>query len=193
MINIKKWCLTCKHQNISETRLSCRPFLALKRFSFSCSASHSSFVSYDELHQIKAENLQVLDNWPWAVSLDCLCNYWDSTLFVIPVKGDGQIHGSHPARLQSQMREKDDCHGQKVGGWTIGIMTCQPSHRDREISTLVMQLFLIWFMGCVAYMLDLGKDLTREINYSNMAGMLRQEFSFLPSGWVLACLTGLET
>ena len=45
-----------------------------------------------------------------------------------------------------------------------------------------MQLFLIWFMGCVAFMLDLGKDLTQEINYSNMAGMLQQEFSVLTSG-----------
>lgn len=110
------------------------------------------------------------------------CNYWDSFLVVIPLsKETGEFTGPIQHVYDPKCGKKMIAAAKKHGG---------VNHSNNDASTIAQRqkdphshaIVLDPFMGCVAYVPDLGKDLIREIYYDNMAGMLRQEFNVLPSG-----------
>jgi len=109
-------------------------------------------------------------------------NYWNSTLTVIPIcpkKGEftGSVKSVH-----------DPNHGKKVVAAPKKCGGVNHSHNDestvkqRQSDPHSHALVLDPFVGCVAYVPDLGKDLIREILYHPEDGNLMMELAVLPSG-----------
>lgn len=110
------------------------------------------------------------------------CNYWDSTLVVIPLsKETGEFTGPIQSVYDPNGGKKMVAAAKKHGG---------VNHSNNDASTITQRqkdphshaIVLDPFVGCVAYVPDLGKDLIREIIYDKKAGMLKHEFNVLPSG-----------
>ena len=112
-----------------------------------------------------------------------LCvNYWDSTLAVIPISTEtGEFTG--PIR---------NMYDPKGGRKMIAAGRCQGgvNHSNNDDTTIKMRqadphshaLVLDPFVGCVAYVPDLGKDLVREFFYDAKQGKIEVELNVLPSG-----------
>ena len=110
------------------------------------------------------------------------CNYWDSTLVVIPLSAEtGEFTGSIHNVYDPKCGQKMVAAAKKDGG---------VNHSNNDASTIAQRqkdphshaIVLDPIVGCVAYVPCLGKDLIREIFYDNRTGQLGQEFSVLPSG-----------
>jgi len=110
------------------------------------------------------------------------CNYWDSTLVVIPLSTEtGEFTGSIHNVYDPKCGQKMIAAAKKDGG---------VNHSNNDASTIAQRqkdphshaIVLDPVVGCVAYVPCLGKDLIREIFYDNRTGQLGQEFSVLPSG-----------
>ena len=110
------------------------------------------------------------------------CNYWDSTLVVIPLSTEtgefiGPIHNVYDPKCGQKMIAAAKKHG-GVNHSNNDASTIAQRQKDPHSHAIVLDPFV----GCVAYVPDLGKDVIREIFYNSKAGMLGQEFSALPSG-----------
>ncbi|KAL3942864.1 MAG: hypothetical protein SGBAC_003028 [Bacillariaceae sp.] len=106
-------------------------------------------------------------------------NYWDSTLAVIPMD-------TKTGALQGPIKHMyDPKQGQKMMASHGGC-----NHSDNDDSTINMRqadphshaLVLDPFVGTVAYVPDLGKDLIREFYYDSYEGKITMEMNILPSG-----------
>lgn len=112
-----------------------------------------------------------------------LCvNYWDSTLAVIPISTEtgeftGPIRNMYDPKGGKKMIAAGRCNG--------GV-----NHSNNDDSTIAMRqadphshaLVLDPFVGTVAYVPDLGKDLVREFFYNAEQGKIELELNVLPSG-----------
>ena len=110
------------------------------------------------------------------------CNYWDSTLVIIPLSTEtgefiGPIHNVYDPKCGQKMIAAAKKHG-GVNHSNNDASTIAQRQKDPHSHAIVLDPFV----GCVAYVPDLGKDVIREIFYNSKAGMLGQEFSALPSG-----------
>jgi 6-phosphogluconolactonase len=109
-------------------------------------------------------------------------NYWDSTLAVIP------MDPTTGALLGPVKHMYDPKQGQKM---MASARTCGGcNHSNNDDSTIQMRqadphshaLVLDPFVGTVAYVPDLGKDLIREFFYDSNKGAIALEMNVLPSG-----------
>jgi 6-phosphogluconolactonase len=109
-------------------------------------------------------------------------NYWDSTLVVIPLDPEtGAMLGSIKNTYDPKQGKKMVACAKKDGGvnhscnddTTISVRQADPhSHA----------LVLDPFVGRVAYVPDLGKDLIREFYYDATDGAISLELNVMPSG-----------
>jgi 6-phosphogluconolactonase (cycloisomerase 2 family) len=109
-------------------------------------------------------------------------NYWDSTLAVIPLdKETGQLTGPIKHMYDPKAGQKVVAAGRCKGG-------VNHSHNDestiraRQADPHSHALVLDPFVGTVAYVPDLGKDLIREFYYDRCEGKIGMEMNVLPSG-----------
>lgn len=109
-------------------------------------------------------------------------NYWNSTLTVIPISPEtGEFIGPIKSVHDPNQGRSVAAALKKRGG-------VNHSHNDdstvkqRQADPHSHALVLDPFIGCVAYVPDLGKDLIREILYDSAEGALTMELNVLPSG-----------
>lgn len=111
-----------------------------------------------------------------------LVNYWDSTLAVIPLsKETGEFTGPIKHMYDPKEGKKVVASGRCKGG---------VNHSNNDDSTIRMRqadphshaLVLDPYVGTVAYVPDLGKDLVREFYYNREAGKIEMELNVMPSG-----------
>lgn len=109
-------------------------------------------------------------------------NYWDSTLAVIPLDRDsGALTGPIQHMYDPKAGQKMVAAGRCKGG-------VNHSHNDestiraRQADPHSHALVLDPFVGTVAYVPDLGKDLIREFYYDRCQGKIDMEMNVLPSG-----------
>lgn len=109
-------------------------------------------------------------------------NYWDSTLAVIPLdKETGAFKGPIKNIYDPKQGQKMMAAGRVHGG---------VNHSCNDESTIRMRqadphshaLVLDPYVGVVAYVPDLGKDLVREFYYDPCEGKVDLELNVLPSG-----------
>lgn len=106
-------------------------------------------------------------------------NYWDSTLSVIPMDPNtgallGPIKNMYdPKQGQKMMAAHGGCNHSNNDDSTI-----QMRQKDPHSHALVLDPFV----GTVAYVPDLGKDLIREFFYDAKEGKITMEMNILPSG-----------
>jgi 6-phosphogluconolactonase (cycloisomerase 2 family) len=109
-------------------------------------------------------------------------NYWDSTLAVIPISPStgeftGKIHSMYDPKGGKGMVAA----AKKDGG---------VNHSCNDDSTIKMRqadphshaLVLDPYVGTIAYVPDLGKDLIREFFYDRESASIEMELNILPSG-----------
>jgi 6-phosphogluconolactonase len=109
-------------------------------------------------------------------------NYWNSTLAVIPLDPEtGAFSGPIKNMYDPNQGKNMVASAKKKGG---------VNHSNNDDSTIQMRqadphshaLVLDPFVGRVAYVPDLGKDLIREFYYNANAGAIELEMNVLPSG-----------
>lgn len=109
-------------------------------------------------------------------------NYWDSTLVVIPLCTEtGEFTGPIQNKYDPKKGQQVLSALKKEGG-------CNHSNNDE--STIVERqkdphshaLVLDRYVGSVAYVPDLGKDVVREFLYDKYNGEIKMELNALPSG-----------
>jgi len=110
-----------------------------------------------------------------------ICNYWDSTLSVIPLSREtGKFLG--PIKNTFDPRG-----GRGMVAATKGCGGC--NHSINDASTIMERqkdphshaLVLDPFVGCIAYVPDLGKDIVRELFYDAESGTIQRELCTSPS------------
>lgn len=109
-------------------------------------------------------------------------NYWDSTLAVIPVnKETGEMMG--PVKnMYDPKGGKGMIAAGRVHGGVNHSCNDDTTIRMRQADPHSHALVLDPFVGTVAYVPDLGKDLVREFYYDRQAGKIELELNVLPSG-----------
>lgn len=109
-------------------------------------------------------------------------NYWDSTLAVIPLDPDtGNFAGPIKSMYDPSHGEGMKAAPKKDGG---------VNHSNNDTSTIQQRqadphshaLVLDPYVGSVAYVPDLGKDLIREFYYNRDKGAIDMELNMMPSG-----------
>lgn len=111
-----------------------------------------------------------------------LVNYWDSTLAVVPISPET---GAFTGPIQHMYDPKDGKKVVSAGRCNGGV-----NHSNNDDSTIRMRqadphshaLVLDPYVGTVAYVPDLGKDLVREFYYNRQLGKIEMELNVLPSG-----------
>jgi len=109
-------------------------------------------------------------------------NYWDSTLVVIPID---QENGNFCGPISSKYDPKGGA-GMKAAAKKNGGV----NHSNNDDSTIAQRqadphshaLVLDPFVGTIAYVPCLGKDLVREFFYDKVGGKIELELNVLPSG-----------
>ena len=109
-------------------------------------------------------------------------NYWDSTLVTIPLeKETGAFAGPIKSKYDPKKGKQMVAAAKKNGG-------VNHSHNDestikaRQADPHSHALVLDPYVGAVAYVPDLGKDLIREFYYDRTNGSIEMEMNFMPSG-----------
>jgi 6-phosphogluconolactonase (cycloisomerase 2 family) len=109
-------------------------------------------------------------------------NYWDSTLVTMPIDvNTGELKGPVQHTYDPKEGKKMIAAGRSMGG-------CNHSHNDdstirmRQADPHSHALVLDPFLGTVAYVPDLGKDVIREFYYDRQVGKIALELNVLPSG-----------
>lgn len=109
-------------------------------------------------------------------------NYWDSTIVSIPISFEtGRFTGPIKSTYDPKFGKKLIAAAKKDGG---------ANHSNNDESTIKMRqadphshaLVLDPFVGCVAFVPCLGKDLVREFIYNKVKGQIEFEMNYLPSG-----------
>jgi 6-phosphogluconolactonase len=109
-------------------------------------------------------------------------NYWDSTLVTIPIsKETGEFTGPIKSKYDPKQGKSMVAAAKKNGG-------VNHSHNDectikmRQADPHSHALVLDPYVGTVAYVPDLGKDLIREFYYDRANGVIEFEMNYMPSG-----------
>jgi 6-phosphogluconolactonase len=109
-------------------------------------------------------------------------NYWDSTLVVIPLDPEtGALMGPINHTYDPKQGQKMIASAKKDGGVNHSCnddITISARQADPHSHALVLDPFV----GCVAYVPDLGKDLIREFYYDAAGGAIALELNVMPSG-----------
>jgi 6-phosphogluconolactonase len=109
-------------------------------------------------------------------------NYWDSTLVVIPMDPDtGALIGPIKNTYDPKEGQKMVASAKKDGGVNHSCnddSTISARQADPHSHALVLDPYV----GTVAYVPDLGKDLVREFFYNAVDGNIEMELNVLPSG-----------
>lgn len=109
-------------------------------------------------------------------------NYWDSTLAVIPLDQEsGMLLGPAKSLYDPKAGQKVVAAGRVAGG---------VNHSNNDESTIKMRqadphshaLVLDPYVGTIAYVPCLGKDVIREFFYNREEGRIEMELNTLPSG-----------
>eukprot|EP00567_Pseudictyota_dubia_P009467 CAMPEP_0197441044 /NCGR_PEP_ID=MMETSP1175-20131217/7409_1 /TAXON_ID=1003142 /ORGANISM="Triceratium dubium, Strain CCMP147" /LENGTH=535 /DNA_ID=CAMNT_0042971267 /DNA_START=64 /DNA_END=1671 /DNA_ORIENTATION=- len=109
-------------------------------------------------------------------------NYWDSTLSCFPISQEtGEFSGEMTSIYDPKGGQAMVAAAKKFGG---------VNHSHNDESTIMMRqkdphshaLVLDPYVGCMAYVPDLGKDLIREFFYNKEEGKIEREMNVLPSG-----------
>ena len=109
-------------------------------------------------------------------------NYWDSTLVTIPISLEtGEFTGTVSSIYDPKGGKGMEAVSKLKGG---------ANHSNNDESTIQMRqadphshaLVLDPYVGCIAYVPCLGKDLIREFYYDKVNGVIEKELNFLPSG-----------
>jgi 6-phosphogluconolactonase (cycloisomerase 2 family) len=109
-------------------------------------------------------------------------NYWDSTIVSIPISFEtGRFTGPIKSTYDPKFGKKLIAAAKKDGG---------ANHSNNDESTIKLRqadphshaLVLDPFVGCVAFVPCLGKDLVREFIYNKVKGQIEFEMNYLPSG-----------
>lgn len=109
-------------------------------------------------------------------------NYWDSTIVTIPLSTEtGNFTGEITSKYDPKGGKTMVAAAKKFGG---------VNHSNNDDSTIAQRqadphshaLVLDPYVGCMAYVPCLGKDLVREFFYDKESGKIQEELNFLPSG-----------
>mmetsp|Transcript_7157 Transcript_7157/g.10463 ORF Transcript_7157/g.10463 Transcript_7157/m.10463 type:complete len:295 (+) Transcript_7157:94-978(+) len=109
-------------------------------------------------------------------------NYWDSTIVTIPLSTEtGNFIGGVESKYDPKGGKIMVAAAKKFGG---------VNHSNNDDSTIAQRqadphshaLVLDPYVGCMAYVPCLGKDLVREFFYDKDGGKIQEELNFLPSG-----------
>eukprot|EP00557_Chaetoceros_sp_GSL56_P007591 CAMPEP_0176499530 /NCGR_PEP_ID=MMETSP0200_2-20121128/12979_1 /TAXON_ID=947934 /ORGANISM="Chaetoceros sp., Strain GSL56" /LENGTH=499 /DNA_ID=CAMNT_0017897961 /DNA_START=246 /DNA_END=1745 /DNA_ORIENTATION=+ len=109
-------------------------------------------------------------------------NYWDSTIVTIPLSTEtGEFLGDITSKYDPKQGKGMVAAAKKDGG---------VNHSNNDESTIKQRqadphshaLVLDPYVGCMAYVPCLGKDLVREFFYDKNEGKIFEELNFLPSG-----------
>jgi hypothetical protein len=109
-------------------------------------------------------------------------NYWDSTLVSIPLS---QETGAFIGAVTSKYDPK---HGKgmvstaKCLGGANHSCNDEGTIKQRQADPHSHALVLDPYVGCIAYVPCLGKDVIREFHYDTVKGAIREEINSLPSG-----------
>jgi len=109
-------------------------------------------------------------------------NYWDSTIVTIPLSTEtGDFAGSISSKYDPKGGKSMVAALKKNGG-------VNHSHNDestiqqRQADPHSHALVLDPYVGCMAFVPCLGKDLVREFFYDRVEGKIKHELNVLPSG-----------
>lgn len=109
-------------------------------------------------------------------------NYWDSTLVSIPLsKETGAFLGGVKCKYDPKSGHGVNAATKSFGGVNHSLNDIS-SIRQRQADPHSHALVLDPYIGCIAYVPCLGKDLIREFYYDNEKGSIEKELNFLPSG-----------
>lgn len=109
-------------------------------------------------------------------------NYWDSTLAVIPLdQKTGNFAGSIHSLYDPKQGEGMKALAKKLGGVNHSFNDSS-TIRARQADPHSHALVLDPYVGTVAYVPDLGKDLIREFYYDRDAAAIQTELNMIPSG-----------
>ena len=109
-------------------------------------------------------------------------NYWDSTIVTIPLSTEtGDFVGGITSKYDPKEGKQMVAASKKSGG---------ANHSNNDESTIQQRqadphshaLVLDPYVGCLAYVPCLGKDLVREFFYDKSEGKIKHELNKLPSG-----------
>lgn len=109
-------------------------------------------------------------------------NYWDSTIVTIPICPEtGVFNGGITSKYDPKHGKQMVAATKKCGG---------VNHSNNDESTIQQRqadphshaLVLDPYVGCMAYVPCLGKDVVREFFYDKAGGKIMHEMNVLPSG-----------
>jgi len=111
-----------------------------------------------------------------------LVNYWDSTLCVLPLdQHNGDLAG--PIKYVYDPKEGNNMKSSTrvKGGGCNHSNNDESTIKERQLDPHSHALILDPFIGCIAYVPDLGKDLIREFYFDQKTGRI-ECLGILPSG-----------
>ena len=109
-------------------------------------------------------------------------NYWDSTLVSIPLSTEtGRFLGEVKSKYDPKCGNGMNAATKGTGGVNHSLNDLS-SIRQRQADPHSHALVLDPYVGCIAYVPCLGKDLIREFYYDGEKGSIEMELNFLPSG-----------
>lgn len=109
-------------------------------------------------------------------------NYWDSTLVSIPLSNvTGEFTGGVKSTYDPKSG-KEMVAATKSSGGVNHSCNDDSTIKQRQADPHSHALVLDPYVGCVAYVPCLGKDLIREFHYDIDKGAIQKEMNYLPSG-----------
>ncbi len=109
-------------------------------------------------------------------------NYWDSTLVAIPLsKETGEFLGGVKCKYDPKHGHGMNAAKRSTGGVNHSLNNASTIF-ERQADPHSHALVLDPYIGCIAYVPCLGKDLIREFYYDIGKGSIEMELNFLPSG-----------
>ena len=110
-------------------------------------------------------------------------NYWNSTLVVIPIDPDtGELSSDGVKNIYDPNQGKTMIAPRKLDGGANHSFNDDDTISARQADPHSHALVLDPFVGRVAYVPDLGKDLVREFYYDAIEGNIAIELNVMPSG-----------
>jgi len=109
-------------------------------------------------------------------------NYWDSSLVTIPISLETGEFTGPVSSIYDPKRGKGMVAALKKDGGANHSNNDESTIRARQADPHSHALVLDPYVGCIAYVPCLGKDLIREFYYDKTNGAIETELNFLPSG-----------
>lgn len=109
-------------------------------------------------------------------------NYWDSTLSVIPLSTETGTFTGPIKSMYDPKGGKQMCAAAKKDGGANHSCNDQSTIQQRQADPHSHALVIDPYVGNIAYVPDLGKDLIREFYYDKVVGKIEIELNSMPSG-----------